>query len=104
MLPVRRNRTEMEPRLLARAAQAHAETQLAIFRHALAARFQSEADRLDSQAATDAIQASLETELDLLDYGMRRAGGSPAKAVLVARKVEMLSAMNNRRISRRFGG
>jgi hypothetical protein len=92
------------PRQLAKAQRAAADTEMAIYRHALAARLASEADRLESQAAADVLQASLDAELDLLEYGMRRAGGSPAKAELVARKVEMLSSINNRRISRRFGG
>ncbi|MFZ1154802.1 MAG: hypothetical protein WAN93_07860 [Solirubrobacteraceae bacterium] len=52
----------------------------------------------------DASRAGLEEELDLLDYGMARAGQSAAKVELVARHVERLSAINNRRISRRFGG
>jgi hypothetical protein len=86
------------------AARAQRSTELEVLRHGLAARSRAECDRLDSQAAGDALRAALDEELGLLDYGMQRAGGSPAKAELVARKVEMLAGMNNRRALRRFGG
>jgi hypothetical protein len=50
------------------------------------------------------MRAALDEELDLLDYGLRRANGSLARAELVARKVEMLASINNRRVGQRFGG
>lgn len=92
------------PRQAAAAARAQRSTELQVFRHGLHARLQAECDRIDSQAAADAMRSALDEELDLLDYGLTRARGSAAKAELVARKVEMLSASNNRRITRRFGG
>lgn len=93
----------LSPRQVARASRAQAKTELAVFRHALATRAQSEIDRLDSQAVADASRAALEEEMDLLDYGMSRAGQSAARVELVARHVEQLATINNRRITRRFG-
>ncbi len=93
----------LSPRQVARASRAQAKAELTVFCHALQARAQSEMDRLDSQAVADASRTALEEELDLLDYGLGRAGQSAAKAELVARHVERLSAINNRRITRRFG-
>jgi hypothetical protein len=93
----------LSPRQLARASRAQGKAELAVFQHGLAARVQSEMDRLDSQAIADASRAALDEELDLLDYGMSRAGQSAAKVELVARHVERLSAINNRRITRRWG-
>jgi hypothetical protein len=104
MLPIRRaDLSGPTQRQLDKAARAQARTELAIFRHGLTTRYLAETDRLDAQAAADALQSSLADELDLLDYGLRRAAGSAAKAELVSRKVEMLSSINNRRISRRLG-
>ena len=91
-------------RQLARAERALAATELAIFKHALTTRYQAETDRLDSQAVADALAGSLDVELDLLDHGLQRAGGSQARVEIVARKVELLNNINNRRIARRFGG
>jgi hypothetical protein len=93
----------LSPRQAARASRAQAKAEMAVFHHALAARAEGEMDRLDSQAVADASRAALEEELDLLDYGMSRAGQSAAKVELVARHVERLSAINNRRITRRWG-
>jgi hypothetical protein len=93
----------LTPRQIVRASRAQAKAELAVFRHGLAARAQSEMDRLDSQAVADASRAALEVELELLDYGLARAGQSMAKVELVSRHVERLSAINNRRITRRFG-
>lgn len=94
----------LSSRQLQAAARAQRSTELRVFRHGLDARLRAECDRIDSQAAGDALRAALDEELDLLDYGLRRTGGSAAKAELVARKVEMLSSINNRRVSQRFGG
>jgi hypothetical protein len=90
-------------RQLAKAKRAQAGAGLDIFRHGLATRTRAEFDRQDAEAAADASRASLEEELDLLDYGMARAGQSAAKLELVSRHVERLSTINNRRITRRFG-
>lgn len=101
---ISRTDIDLNPRQMQAAARAQRSTELAVFRHSLDARLRSECDRIDSQAAADAMRAALDEELDLLDYGLSRANGSAAKAELVARKVEMLSSSNNSRINRRFGG
>lgn len=91
-------------RQLARARRAQASTDLAVYRHGLEAHARAEIDRQDTQAVADASRAALEEEMDLLDYGLARAGGSAAKAELVARHVERLATINTRRITERFGG
>ncbi len=91
-------------RQLAKARRAQAGAELELFRYGLAARTRAEADRLDSQAVADASRTALELEIDLLDYGLARAGQSAAKLELVSRKVELLANANSRRIARRFGG
>jgi hypothetical protein len=61
-------------------------------------------DMADTRAVADATRVALEEEIDLLDYGLRLAGSSAAKAELVARHVNRLSNIDNARLSRRFGG
>lgn len=90
-------------RQAARASRDQGVAELAVFRYGLQTRVQAERDRLDSQAVADASRTALEEELDLLDYGLGRAGISGAKAAIVARHVEQLVSINNRRITRRFG-
>jgi hypothetical protein len=85
------------------AAHELGKAELKAFRHGLEAAVVAECDRQDAQAAADACSASLEAELDLLDYGLHRANGSAAKTELVARKVNRLAAINDSRIARRFG-
>jgi len=85
-----------------RRAQIRAE--VALGRHGADAWLRSERDRIDSQTTADAFDTALTEEMDLLDHGMARAGRSAAKVELVARKVEAFSAINNRRLGRRFGG
>jgi hypothetical protein len=96
--------TGLNARQVAKARRAQASTELRIFGYALETRTQAEFDRLDSRSAGDVSRAALDEELDLLDYGLARAGGSAAKTELVARHVERLAAINDRRITRRFGG
>ena len=50
-----------------------------------------------------AARCSLEEELRLLNEGLARAGNSKAALELVARKVNIISTINDRRIARRFG-
>jgi hypothetical protein len=78
-------------------------TQLAVFNHGLEAQALAEMDRQDTEAVGDASRASLDEELDLLHKGLAQAGQSAAAIELVARKVELLANIDNRRIARRFG-
>jgi hypothetical protein len=96
--------TGLTSRQIAKARRAQASTELRLFGYALKARTRAEVDRLDSQAIADASRAAFDEEVDLLDYGLARAGGSAAKTALVARHVERMAAINDRRITRRFGG
>lgn len=87
-----------------RAGRAQRRAECEIYRHGLATGVKAECEIQDAQAVADVIRTSLDEELSLLDWGLHRANGSAAKAELVARKVNMLSSINDRRISRRFGG
>jgi|GEM_PF-1499883 hypothetical protein len=88
----------------ARASRAQRRAELEIYRHGLAAGVRAECEIQDAQAVADVIQCALQQELDVLDWGLHRADGSAAKAELVARKLNALSSINDRRIARRFGG
>lgn len=104
-LPARQDEdTGLSTRQLVQARRAQASSELEVFRYGLGARARAEIDRVDSQAVADATRAALDEELDLIDYGMSRAGQSAAKAELVARHVQRLSEINDRRLNRRFGG
>jgi hypothetical protein len=63
----------------------------------------SEISRQTCYALTDVITTATEEELRFLDYGMAMAGTSAAKLELVARKVNLLSSLNNGSITRQFG-
>jgi hypothetical protein len=86
-----------------RAGRAHRRAELEVFCHGLTAGVRTECEIQDAIAVADVMRTSLDEELDLLDWGLHRANGSAAKTELVARKVNMLSSINNRRIARRFG-
>jgi hypothetical protein len=90
-------------RQVARARKTQLSTELAVFRHGLQAQALAEMDRQDTQAVADASRTALDEELALLRDGLAQAGQSAAAIELVARKVELLANIDNRRIARRFG-
>lgn len=94
----------LSTRQLAAARRAQASTELELFRYGLQAHTRAEVDRLDTQALGDASRAALDEEIELLDHGLQKAKGSAAKAALVARHVERMATINDRRLTRRFGG
>jgi hypothetical protein len=96
--------TGLTSRQVAKARSVQASTELRLFGYTLEAHTLAEMDRLDSQAAGDASRAALDEEIGLLEHGLARAGGSAAVTELAARRVELLAAINDRRITRRFGG
>jgi molybdopterin-guanine dinucleotide biosynthesis protein A len=102
-LPVLHSDNEFPPRQLVRAVKAQRRTELAVFKHSLRARYEAECARLDTQALSDVVKTALEEEMGLMEWGLERAGGSPAKAELVARKLAMFSNINSQCIARRFG-
>jgi hypothetical protein len=102
-LPVLHSDSEFPDRQLSRAVRLQRRTELNILRHSLRAREAAEVTRLDTQALSDVVKTALEEELNLMEWGLDRAGGSPARAELVARKLAMFSNINSDRILRRFG-
>jgi hypothetical protein len=94
----------LSSRQVAAARRSEASQALEVHRYSLGARARAEIDMIDSQAVADASRTALDEEVGLLEYGLARAGGSAAKTELVARHVERMAAINDRRITRRFGG
>jgi hypothetical protein len=91
------------PRQKGRAGRAQSRAELEVLYHGLAAGVRTECEIHDAIATADVMRTSLDEELQLLDWGLHQANGSAAKTELLARKVNMLSSINNRRIARRFG-
>jgi hypothetical protein len=86
-------------------AQNHeAQTVLAVHRHLLESRAMAEMEQFDAEAAYEAQRFCLVTQLGLLHDGLAMAGQSAAGVELVARSVELLARVNERRFLRRFGG
>jgi hypothetical protein len=102
-LPARLSDIGRPSRALVRAAKATQRTELAIYDHDLDVRLRVECDRIDSQAIADVTRSALEEEMNVLDWGLERAGHSLAKRELVARMVAQQSRINIDRIGRRFG-
>jgi hypothetical protein len=78
-------------------------TELEVYRHRARNWEQEAKDKSDSETIGEVCKAALDEELNLLEYGTMRAGQSLVKAELVANKVRMAAAANDRRIARRFG-
>lgn len=76
--------------------------ELDVYLHAVKAAAVAQIDQADSQALSDALPVAMDEEINFYDYGKARADGSIAKAEIVAQKVAIFSAINNRRIGRRF--
>jgi hypothetical protein len=83
------------------AARREAENGLVI--HQLHRHLDQEMSRIDAAATSTAVKATLDTELEVLQYGIDKANGSAAAAKLVADRVEQLSRINTQNINRRFG-
>lgn len=98
------DQTGLSSRQVAKARRAQADAVLEVFHYGLGAQMRADFDRHDSQSVADASAAALESEMELLDRGMARVGMSAAKVELVARHVERLARINDRRLTRRFGG
>ena len=91
-------------RQVVQARKAEASTALELHRYGLGARFRAQVDIYDSQALADANRAAVCEEMDLVDYGLSRAGISAAKIEMTARAAQRMATINDRRIMRRFGG
>jgi hypothetical protein len=91
-------------RQLEQARKVEADTALELHRYKHGARFRGQIDIYDSEAVADANHAAACMEMDLLEYGLSRAGSSGAKVEIVARASQRVAIINDRRITRRFGG
>jgi hypothetical protein len=90
-------------RQLEQARKVEADTALELHRYKHGAHFKAQIDIYDSQALADANQAALSSEMDVLDYGLSRAGMSAAKIEMTARAAQRMGTINHRRIMRKFG-
>lgn len=86
-----------------RLARDQRRAEVEIVRHGLRQWVQTQKDEIDTLATRRAITTAFEEEIDLYDYGMLLVDGSATKQQLLARKLELFSQLNNRRITRRFG-
>jgi hypothetical protein len=94
---------DLTRRQLEQANKAEANTALELHRYRLGAQFRAQIDICDSQALADANQAAVASEMDVLDYGLSRAGTSAAKVEMTARAAQRMAVLTDRRINRRFG-
>lgn len=100
----RDGQTGMNRRQLDQAQKAEASTMLELHRYMLGAQFRAQIDIYDTQALGDANRAAVSEEIELLEYGLRRAGSLAAGVEIVARASQRMALINDRRILRRFGG
>jgi hypothetical protein len=91
-------------RQLEQARKVEADTALELHRYKHGAHFRAQIDIYDSEALADANRAAVCEEMDLVDYGLSRAGMSAAKIEMTARAAQRMARINDRRIMRRFGG
>lgn len=101
-------RPEVVPRYTERERQAIAarrQMEGGLLVHTLRSHFDKEAARIDAETVFEASKAALDSELELLDWGVKKAASmeSAAAAKLVADRVEQLSRTNSTNLSRRFG-
>ena len=104
--PVSTNGGGAQPsnRQLARFERAKQAGELEVLHYGLRSAVRTACFQIDEQATADAARFSLDEELNLLAYGSARAGNSQAAIELVARKINTLEYIGNRRLIRTFGG
>jgi hypothetical protein len=102
-LPARISAGVPNSRQVVRAARAQERTELAILEHQLAALYDRECSIIDSESLSEVTKNSLVNVLDVLDFGLERAGDRPAARELVSRAVERLERLEDTDILRRYG-
>ena len=91
-------------RQLEQARKVEADTAVELHRYKHGARFRAQIDIYDSLALAEANHAAVSSEMEMLDYGLSRAGLSAAKIEITARAAQRMAIINDRRITRKFGG
>jgi hypothetical protein len=104
-LPDIRNEADLElaPKLLHRAARDTRRAELELYRYQLNAAVRREKDIIDTEVLEDVFTAATDSELKFMSEFRAKAGNSAAAIEVVARKMQMLDDITNRRIMRRFG-
>jgi hypothetical protein len=98
----RTNRPAGSALISARAARTARRAELDMFEHRVEAAVRRDFDIADTEALADALGVATDEELAFLREFRAKANGSEAAMELVARKIEIFSTINNRRIARRF--
>jgi hypothetical protein len=93
----------IDPMRTARAAALERRAESEVLSHGLRAWIVTQKDQIDSQTVRDAVEMSFDEEVAFYDHATALADGSQTKQELLARKLDILSRSNNRRITRRFG-
>jgi hypothetical protein len=102
-LPARISAGVPNSRQVVRAVRAQERTELAILEHQLGALYDRECSVIDSESLSEVTKNSLVNVLDVLDFGLERAGDRPAARELVSRAVERLERLDDAAILRRYG-
>jgi hypothetical protein len=102
-LPARISAGVPNSRQVVRAARAQERTELAIVEHQLAALYDRECSVIDSESIAEVTKNSLVNVLDVLDFGLERAGDRPAARELVSRAIARLEHLDDAAIMRRYG-
>lgn len=102
-LPDRQTDSGLSPIRRSQLARHQQRAEMEVYRHELRRWVDAEKDVLDTNAAHMAVEYALQAECQFLDLGMHLADGSETKQQLLASKLTLFAANNNRRIMRRFG-
>lgn len=103
LIPLTTNQVALTAKQQKQAVQAGQQAHLDVYNHGLQMAIAREIDRIDTFALSDVITTAAEEECRFLDFGLHLADGSPIKLELLARKLQLLSNINNQRIAQRFG-
>lgn len=85
---------DQETRRLRELALAHDEASDIVLRHDILNWLRSEMIESDLRALMNDSKLCLDADLEILDYGLKQAGGSPAAAAMVAKAVDAFSRRN----------
>ena len=101
--PARLANTSGLPRRMEKKAERDtASMMLEVFQHGLEARAGAECVEHDLQALSDVSHTALDLEMSLLDDGLAKAKGSPARVEMAARASQRMASLVDRRITREF--
>lgn len=101
-LPVRLDDGFHGSRAITKATRAREQTEIAVYRAQLEARYRAAVDEADARALADVVEVAGVEELRVLDRLLDAAEDQPARKAMVARLSALHSDLDLRRIARRF--